>query len=97
MKYDPSTRTLQFASDQEVERFHAEVTTLFREAVTEASRHGDAHAGKIAAQAVFKDFASVMRALNAMRRHLDREMGDHEPPPPVEDPPPGAGEGATGS
>lgn len=84
MKYDHTTRTLQFTSDQEVDRFHAEVTTLLRDAVTEASRHGDAHAGKLAAQAVFKDFASVMRALNVLRRHLEREAGDHEPPPPTE-------------
>ena len=87
MKYDPATRTLEFSSDQEVARFHAEVTTLLRDAVSEASRHGDAQAGKVAALAVFKDFASVMRALNALRKHLDRAVGDYEPPEQVNDPP----------
>jgi hypothetical protein len=86
MKFDAATRTLQFASDQEVARFHAEVTALLRDAVSEASRHGDAQAGKAAAQSVFKDFASVLRALNALRRHLEPEAGEQEPPPPVDDP-----------
>lgn len=84
MKYDPSTRTLQFTSDQEVERFHAEVTALLRDAVSAASHLGDANTGKLAAQAVFRDFASVMRALNQLRRHLDRSAGEAEPPPPTE-------------
>lgn len=85
MKYDPSTRTLQFANDQEVARYHAEVTALLRDAVSEASRHGDAQAGKLAAQAVFKDFGCVMRALNALRRHLERGAGEHDPPAPPEE------------
>ncbi|MDO9019868.1 MAG: hypothetical protein Q8S73_26240 [Deltaproteobacteria bacterium] len=94
MKYDASTRTLQFTSDQEVDRFHAEVTALLRDAVSAASHHGDARAGKLAAQAVFRDFASVLRALNVLRRHLDRSAGENEPPPPTEEGP--AGDGSEG-
>jgi hypothetical protein len=75
VKYEPTTRTLEFGSQDEVERFHTELTALLREAVTSASRHGDASAGKQAAQAVFKDFAAVMRALNALRRHLEPDPG----------------------
>lgn len=81
MKYDPSTRALRFASDQELDRFHAEVTALLRDAVSEASRHGDAQAGRVAAQSVFRDFACVLRTLNALRPHLERTVGAHDPPP----------------
>lgn len=73
MKYEPSTHTLQFSNDDEVARFHLEVTALLRDMVTEASRHGDADAGKAAAKEVFKEFGSVMRVLNALRRHLEPE------------------------
>lgn len=71
MKYDPAARALQFTGDDEVVRFHAEVTALLRESVTAASKHGDADAGKAAAREVFKQYASVMRALNALRAHLE--------------------------
>lgn len=71
MKYDPAAHALQFATDEEVERFHAEVTALLRDAVTHASRHGDADAGKAAAREVFKQFATVLRSLNALRAHLE--------------------------
>jgi len=53
----------------------AEVTTLLREVVTAASRHGDADAGKHAAQSVFRDVPNVLRALNALRRHLEPDAG----------------------
>jgi hypothetical protein len=82
VKYDPQTRTLTFASDDEVERFHAEITALLREAVVSVSKHGEAEQGKAAAQGVFKQFGAVMRTLNAFRRHLtpnserDRDDGD---------------------
>lgn len=71
MKFDPAARALQFITDDEVSRFHAEVTALLRESVTAASKHGDAEAGKAAAREVFKQYASVMRCLNAMRSHLE--------------------------
>lgn len=70
MRYDPDARSLSFTHAEEAERFHAEVTALLREAVTAASRHGDAEAGKAAAREVFKQYASVLRCLNAMRDHL---------------------------
>ena len=35
--------------------------------------------GKVAALAVFKGFASVMRALHALRKHLERPVGAYEP------------------
>ncbi len=72
MKYDPTERSLQFATDDEVERFHKELTLLLREVVTEASRHGDRDQGKAAAKSVFKDVPTVLRALNAFRAHLER-------------------------
>jgi hypothetical protein len=72
LKYDPASHTLEFASDEEADRFHTELTALLRVAVTDVSRHGEAEEGKAAAQAVFKEFASVMRVLNQMRRHLVR-------------------------
>lgn len=71
MKYEPEARALQFTTDEELARFHAEVTALLRDAVTQASRHGDADAGKAAAREVFKQFATVLRALNALRAHLE--------------------------
>lgn len=70
MKYDPDAHALQFTNEDEVNRFHAELTSLLRVAVTSVSRHGEAEQGKAAAQGVFKEFAAVMRALNALRKHL---------------------------
>ena len=77
MKYDASTRTQQFTSEQEVDRFHSEVTALLREAVSAASHHGVAKTGKLAAQAVFWDFASVMRAppMSTVTRSRPRRAG----------------------
>lgn len=33
---------------------------------------------------MFKGFASVMRALHALRKHLERAVGDYEPPDDAE-------------
>jgi hypothetical protein len=82
MKYDPAQHTLSFASDEEVKRFHWELTALLREVVTEASRHGDRDEGKAAAQSVFKDCPTVLRALNAFRRHLERNADPQDDEPP---------------
>ncbi|MEI8254612.1 MAG: hypothetical protein WCJ30_02975 [Deltaproteobacteria bacterium] len=70
MKYDPDSHALQFTNEDEVTRFHMELTALLRVAVTDVSRHGEAEEGKAAAQGVFKEFPGVMRALNQLRRHL---------------------------
>jgi hypothetical protein len=70
LKYDPETRALQFSNDEEVVRFHSELTALMRTAVTAVSRHGEDQEGKAAAQGVFKELPSIMRALNAFRKHL---------------------------
>jgi hypothetical protein len=55
-----------------------------RDCIQCQKRHGDAQAGKVAALAVFKGFASVMRALHALRKHLARSVGDYEPPDDAE-------------
>lgn len=76
MKFEPNGRVLEFASEEEVLRFHTELTALLRDVVANASHHGDRDEGKAASKEVFKEFATILRALNALRRHLEPSSRD---------------------
>jgi len=76
MKFDPDSRSLRFASTEELERFHGELSALMREAtVAASSTEKDAEAARARSQEVLRTFGVVMRALNALRQHLPRQPG----------------------
>lgn len=73
MHYDTATRTLTFGSDTEADQFHRELSALLRHAMVEASRGvEDAEQAKAISREVFKECATVTRALNALRKELPR-------------------------
>ena len=73
MHYDPSTRSMSFSSEDEMASFHQELTHLLRVATVAASTsEQDAAKGREAAQTVLKEFRTVTRALNTLRRILPR-------------------------
>ena len=71
MRYEPEQACLHFGSPEEAERFHAELTELVRFMVTETGRDApDAEQAKERSREVFQRFASVLRMLNALRKHV---------------------------
>ena len=73
MKYDDETHSLTFSSAAEVEAFHAEMTDLIRLAMVMAHEGvADADQARQLSQEVMKRFATIMRALNNLRRSLPR-------------------------
>lgn len=73
VKYDEQTHSLSFNSAKEVEAFHAEVTDLIRLSMVVAHEGvADPQVARDRAQEVMKRFATVMRALNALRKSLPR-------------------------
>ena len=76
MKYDDDGEALRFGSREELRRFHDELTSLVRTATVAASRGADVDEGVERARAVMRQHATVLRALNAMRRVLPRSADD---------------------
>lgn len=73
MKYEPDSRTLQFASAEELDAFHLELTALLREVtVSVSSTTQDATQARDRAREVLREFKVVTRILNALRRRVDR-------------------------
>lgn len=73
MHYDRASRTLTFGSDEEAGQFHDELSALLRHAMIEATRTvQDAEQAKAISREVFKECATVTRALNAFRKELPR-------------------------
>jgi len=76
MRFDPDSRALRFASTEELERFHHELSALVRQATFAAhSSEEDAEAARALSREVFREFSVVMRTLNALRKHLPRQAG----------------------
>ena len=74
MKFDEETRTLKFASLEEANDFHLELTHLVRCAMVDVnSRVTDPEQAKELSRDVMKQYRTVMRALNGMRRILPRK------------------------
>ena len=73
MKYEPESRTLQFASPEELDSFHRELTALLREVTASvSSTTPDANAARDRAREVLREFKVVTRILNAIRKRSDR-------------------------
>jgi hypothetical protein len=81
MKYDDESRTLRFVSDDELRRFHDDLTDLLRTATVNATKNVEVDVATQRAQAVMKGHATVLRALNAIRRALPREVPGAEREP----------------
>jgi len=78
VKYDPDTRTLQFASAEELDSFHRELTAMLREiTVSVSAATPDANVARDRAREVLREFKVVTRILNAIRKRADRP--DREP------------------
>lgn len=74
MTWDADTNTLSFASKDEAEKFHAELSLLLRGAMIQATKLvEDPQKAKELSRLVMQDNAAVMRALNALRTGLDRK------------------------
>jgi hypothetical protein len=71
MTYDPKTRALGFASEEELGEFHDELSRLVRSAMVSATRHiEDPHQAKAASREVMKEFRALIRTLNVLRGSL---------------------------
>ncbi len=71
MKFDAGSLTLRFASRDELERFHQDLTDLVRLAVLADAVKGEAAATGVAhAKDAMRRFATATRALNALRGQL---------------------------
>jgi hypothetical protein len=71
MRYDPSSRALSFASVEEVDEFHVELTALLRETMIHTTRRiADSHEARNASREVMREYRLLMRAINALRREL---------------------------
>lgn len=73
VKYEPDSKTLQFASDEELDAFHHELTTLLREVTTSVTAAtADANQARDRAREVLRTFKVVTRIINAIRKRVDR-------------------------
>lgn len=82
MKYEPETRTLQFASPEELESFHRELTALLREVTIAVSgATPDASQARERAREVLREFKVVTRILNAVRKGNPRAGAAPDPDP----------------
>lgn len=74
MKFDATSRTLQFTSDREVEAFHSQLTGLLRSAMASANAGiEDPEQAVDRSREVMRSCAAVMRTLNVLRRTLPRD------------------------
>jgi len=73
MTFDPETRTLGFASQAEVERFHQELSVLIRTVMVASTKHlVDEHEAKDVSREVIKENHTLFSTLNALRESLPR-------------------------
>lgn len=82
MKYDEETRSLRFSSDEELSRFHEDLTELLRTATVAVTKNVDVDDATDRARDLMKRHSTVLRCLNALRRSLPRHAStpDHEAP-----------------
>jgi hypothetical protein len=68
MRLDPETTTLIFESADELDAFHAELSTLMRKITIDASSSSpDPQVATARAKEVLERFATITAALNAVR------------------------------
>lgn len=75
MRFDPDALTLRFGSRDELDRFHRDLTDLLRHVVSEGANTADPAEGAARAQDAMRRYATITRALNALRGKL-REGDD---------------------
>jgi len=74
MKYDPAARALSFNSQEELEAFHQQLSSVVRAAMVGATRHiQDPQQAKLASSQVLKEISVLMRTLNVVRRNMSRK------------------------
>lgn len=74
MRYDGDALTLRFASRDELDRFHRDLSDLLRRAIREgAAATQTAEEGAAHARDEMRRYATVARALNALRGSLRDE------------------------
>lgn len=74
MKYDPHAHTLTFASAEEVERFHLQLTALLRETMVAATRRlADSQEARRTSRKIMRHYVLLMRTINTLRRELPRK------------------------
>lgn len=75
MKYDPASNSLRFASPDELEQFHLQLTDLVRAAMVNATRHiPDGEQAKVVSREQMKELRTVMSALNTIRAALPKKQ-----------------------
>lgn len=74
MRFDADALTLRFASRDELDRFHNDLTDLLRRAIVDGATK-DAFEGVAHAKGEMKRYAAVTRALNALRGQLRGDEG----------------------
>lgn len=72
MRFDPDALTLRFASRDELDRFHHDLTDLLRRALADGATK-DPHESVANAKGEMRRYATVTRALNALRGQLRDE------------------------
>ena len=94
MKYDDETRSLRLSSDEEISRFHDDLTELLRTATVSVTKDVDVEAATERARDLMKRHSTVLRCLNALRRSLPRHAStpdDEAPREPSPEEPSGEG------
>jgi hypothetical protein len=73
MTFDPEARTIRFASQAELDRFHHELSVLIRTVMVASTKHLlDEHEAKSVSREVIKENHTLFSALNALRESLPR-------------------------
>lgn len=73
MKYDPTTKVLAFESDDDMSRFHDQLTGIMRDAMTQVGNEetGDEEASRLTMD-FFQRYSALTDALICLREHLPR-------------------------
>lgn len=73
MKFDFEEAALRFGTADEADRFHNELTVLLRTVMrAQSASVAEAHDAVDLSREVFREYRTVTRVLNAMRRGDDR-------------------------
>ena len=74
MRLDPHSNTLAFASREELQELHDQLSALVRLAMLQASKHEeDPQKAKELTKNVMQELRTVVRFLNVAREHLPRK------------------------
>ncbi len=76
MKYDSTSKVLEFSSDEEVMKFHDQLTEVMRAAMSAVgdSQTNDEEALKLTVE-FFERYSALTDTLNRLRAHLQRSVG----------------------